>query len=90
MAAYLTTGNSSNKRLLSSLVLRYIKLKSGIERQEACSQAWETGFIRFMPSPYYPASVLFFQLHGGMVRHLQVLATPSSTVHNTKYLDPYH
>ena len=26
----------------------------------------------------------------GMVSHMQVLATPSSTVHNTKYLDPYH
>ena len=31
-----------------------------------------------------------FQLHGGMVSHMQVLATPSSIVHNTKYLDPYH
>ena len=43
-----------------------------------------------MPSPFYPASVVFFQLHGGMVIHLQALATPSSTVHNTKYLDTYH
>ena len=25
----------------------------------------------------------------GMVSHMQVLATPSSTVQNTKYLDPY-
>ena len=25
-----------------------------------------------------------------LVSHLLVLATPSSTVHNTKYLDPYH
>ena len=31
-----------------------------------------------------------FQLHGGMVSRMQVLATPSSIVHNTKYLDPYH
>ena len=38
----------------------------------------------------YPASVVLFQLHGGMVSHMQVLPTPSSTVHNTKYLDPYH
>ena len=43
-----------------------------------------------MPSPFYPVSVVFFQLHGGMVRLMQVLATPSSTVHNTKYLDAYH
>ena len=39
-----------------------------------------------MPSPYYPASVVLFQLHGGMVSHIQALATPSLTVHNTKYL----
>ena len=32
----------------------------------------------------------FFQLHGGMVSHMQVLATPSSTVNNTKNFDPYH
>ena len=51
---------------------------------------WETGFIRYMPSPYYLASVVLFQLHGGMVSHMQVLATPSSTVHKTLYLDPYH
>ena len=38
----------------------------------------------------FSASVVLFQLHGGMVSHMQVLATPSSTVHNTKYLDPYH
>ena len=31
----------------------------------------------------------FFQLDEGMVSHMQVLAIPSSTVHNTKYLDPY-
>ena len=30
-----------------------------------------------------------FQLHGFMVSHMQVLATHFSTVHNTKYLDPY-
>ena len=27
----------------------------------------------------------FFQLHGCMVSHMQVLATPSTTLHNTKY-----
>ena len=43
-----------------------------------------------MPPPFYPASVVLFQLHGDMVSHMQVLATPSSTVNNIKYLDPYH
>ena len=33
---------------------------------------------------------MFFQIHGGMVSLMQALATPSSTVHNTKYLDTYH
>ena len=42
-----------------------------------------------MPAPFYPASVVLFQLHGGMVSLMQALATPSSTVHNTKYLDTY-
>ena len=35
----------------------------------------------YMPSPFYSASVVLFQLHGGMVSHMQALATPSSTVH---------
>ena len=30
------------------------------------------------PSPLYPASVVLFQLHGGIVSHMQVLPTPSS------------
>ena len=42
-----------------------------------------------MLPPFYPASVVLFQLHGDMVSHMQVLATPSSTVNNIKYLDPY-
>ena len=45
---------------------------------------------RYMPSPFYPSSVVLFQLHGGMVsHHMQELGTHFSTVHNTKYLDPY-
>ena len=36
------------------------------------------------------SSIVLFQLHGVMVSHMQVLATPSSTVQNTKYMDPYH
>ena len=43
-----------------------------------------------MPSPFYPAGVALFQLNGGHGQSMQVLATPSSTVRNTKYLDPYH
>ena len=41
-------------------------------------QPCERGFVRYMPSPFYPASVVLFQLHLGMVSHMQVLATPSS------------
>ena len=41
------------------------------------------GFLRYMPSLFYSASVVLFQLHGGLVSHMQALATPSSTVHNT-------
>ena len=33
-----------------------------------------------MPIPFDPASVMFFQLHGGMVSLMQALATLSSTV----------
>ena len=34
--------------------------------------------------PVYPASVVLFQLHVRvMVSHMQVLVTPSSSVHNT-------
>ena len=41
-------------------------------------------------NPFYPASAVLFQLHGSMGSYMQVLATPSSTVNNTNYLDPYH
>ena len=43
------------------------------------------GFVRYMPSPFYPSSLVLFQLHGGMVSHIQVLATHFLTIH----LDPY-
>ena len=46
------------------------------------SQLWVRGFLKYMPSPLYSASVVVFQLHGGWVSHMQALATPS-TVHNT-------
>ena len=49
----------------------------------------ERGFLRYMymPSPFYPASVVFFQLHGG---HGQSYASISYTLLNCEYLDPYH
>ena len=72
-----------------SSIYYYLMLKSGIGQKEACSQPCERGFVRCMPSPFYPSSVVLFQLHGGMVSHMQVLATHFSSVHNTKYLDPY-
>ena len=46
--------------------------------------------MTYMPSPFYPASILVLQLQGGIVSLMQALATPSSTVHNTKYMDTYH
>ena len=36
-----------------------------------------------MPYPFYPASAVLFMLHRGMISHMPVLATPSSTVNNT-------
>ena len=59
---YIRTSQSPEPRL----IFYYRKLKYGIVHQEACSQPWKTGFIRYMPSPYYPASVVLFQLHGGI------------------------
>ena len=35
-----------------------------------------------MPSPFYTASVVLFQLHGCVVSHIQVIATPLLSVHN--------
>ena len=70
-------------RTIVNIVL--LKLNSDIGYYEACSQTCERGFVRYMPSPFYQASVVPIQLHGGMVSHMPVLATPSSTVHNTKY-----
>ena len=41
------------------------------------------GFLyRYMPSPLYPSSVVLFQLHGGMISHMQELSTHFSTVHS--------
>ena len=73
-----------------SSISYYPKLNSSIEHYDAFSQLWERGFIRYMQSPFYLASILFLQLHWGMVSFMLALATPSSTVHNTKNLDTYH
>ena len=70
-----------------SSILYYLMLNSGIGHYEACSQPCEMGFVTYMPSPFYPGSLVFFQIHGGMVSLMQALATPTSTVHNIKYLD---
>ena len=50
-------------------------------------------------TPYYTAIVVHFQTFpaswwgvgggGGVISHMLILATPSSNVHNTKYLNPY-
>ena len=53
----------------------------------ACNKPCERVFVRYMPSPFYPSSVVLFQLDGGIVSHMQILATQFSAVHNTKYLD---
>ena len=39
----------------------------------------------YMPSPFYSASVVLFQFHGGMVSHMQVLPHPPQlyTILNT-------
>ena len=68
----------------------FTKLNLSIGHHDAFSQPWERGFIRYMSSPFYPACILFFQLNGGMVSLMQALATTSSMVHNTEYLDTYH
>ena len=41
--------------------------------------------MRYMTSPFYTASVVLFQLHGSVVSHMQVTATPLLSDHNIKY-----
>ena len=74
-------------RTIINIVLSYVEFRHWTLR--GLSQPCERGFVRYMPSPFYPSSVVLFQLHGGMVSHMQVLATHFSTLHNTKYLDAY-
>ena len=51
----------------------------------SCIQTLDTKRPVSSPSPFYPVSIVFFHLHGGMVILMQALATPSSTVHSTQY-----
>ena len=37
--------------------------------------------ISYMPSPFYPESVMLFELHGGMVSHMQVLIDNRKTIY---------
>ena len=64
------------------------RLKSALDTKRPVASLGK-GFIRYMPSTFYPARV-FFKLHGDMVSLMQALATPSSTVHKIKYLETYH
>ena len=51
-----------------------------------CSGEELARVVRYMPSPFYTASVVLFQLHGCVVsHHIQVIATPLLSVHNIKY-----
>ena len=54
------------------------------------NQALDTKRPVAIPSPFFTASSVLFQLHRGMVSHIQVLPTTSSTVHNIKCLDTYY
>ena len=53
------------------------------------------GFVGYMPSPFYPASVVLFQLRGGMVSPLAIPTSPLlilnifSAVIRTVFEDPY-
>ena len=67
-------------------IILYPKLNSSIGHYEAFRQPWDRGFIRYMPSLFYPASIVFFQLHRGIVSLKQALATPSSRANNSKIL----
>ena len=77
---------NASRTNINNIVLSYVELGHW-SLKGACCQPWVKGFLRYMPSPFYSASVVLFQLYGGMVSHMQALATPSSTVHNTWILN---
>ena len=60
-------------------IFYYLKLNSGVGHKEACLK----GFV----TPLYTAIVVLsqaFPTSWGIISHMLVLATPSSTVHKTK------
>ena len=57
------------------IIVYYLELSSGIGHNRPVASLAE-GVVRYMPSPFYTASVVLFQLHGCVVSHMQVLATP--------------
>ena len=71
-----------------SSIFYYLKLSSGIGHKEACNHHCKMGLLNICHIVSIQQALI--QLHGGMISHMQVLATPSSIVHNTKSLDPYH
>ena len=83
MTRYLSASDATFTSLTPELssILYYLRLHSGMDTK----RPFEREFVRYVPSPFYPASVVLFQLHGGMVSHMQVLVTHSSTVHSTKF-----
>ena len=62
------------------------KLIHALDTKRPVASLGKGDLLGNMPSPLYTASVVLFQLHGGM----RALATPSSNVYNTKNLDHYH
>ena len=52
--------------IAASRTIVNIKLNSGIGQSEA---SLERGFLRYMPSPFYTASVVLFQLHGVICKY---------------------
>ena len=60
-------------------------LKSTETRDEPSTTCNPKVMSRCLPPPdaTYPGSVVLFQFNGGMVSHMQVLATPSSNVNST-------
>ena len=55
------------------LILYYLELNSGIGHNRTVASFAEAGFVRNMPSPFYTASGVIFQLQGCVVSHMQVL-----------------
>ena len=65
-----------------SSICYYLKLNSGIGHYEACLKGYCYSFL-YSNCSAFPAS-------WGIISHMLLLATPSLTMYNTKYLDPYH